>query len=217
MAATVLFFPALEELASEQLKGWWRTLSADDRGRADGFGSARRSRQFIVGRYLLAYLIRERLDVDPVISTAENGAPRVDGVALHCSIAHSGAGVVVGIDGEHALGVDMEHMKLRRFDTLSAGYFHPSEVAALIAMPPTRKREAFYRLWTRKEAVAKAGGGGLTLARLAQANAGQADGFTLHTVRMGDFMISVASGGGLRPEWLLGGCSRDGLLSIAGV
>lgn len=119
--------------------------------RADRLGSARRRRQFIAGRYLLGYLIRQRWSVKPVIVTTESGALELTGLNLRCSIAHSGEGVAVAVGSQPLLGVDIEHLRPRRFEVLASHYFHISDVVELRALPANQRGEAFYRLWTRKE------------------------------------------------------------------
>jgi 4'-phosphopantetheinyl transferase len=71
---------------------------------------------------------------------------------------------LIAITRVGAIGVDVE--ALTPFGDLAAvarRWFSPTEQAALSALPPDRRLAGFYRLWTRKEAVVKALGLGMTL------------------------------------------------------
>ncbi|MFA5631133.1 MAG: 4'-phosphopantetheinyl transferase superfamily protein [Porticoccaceae bacterium] len=151
-------------------------------------------------------LIKERLGFDPVVVVAETGAPRIEGTDLCCSIAHSGDGVIVGFDEALPFGLDIEVLRQRDFDTLAAAYFHQREVSSLNDLPVEARCEEFYRLWTRKEALAKAHGQGITLGGLAEDVRGEHAGFlSLHTRRVGDFMVTTCCTDGRQPELLLAG------------
>lgn len=199
MPVSVLIFTELHELSPARLQSWWRALSPQDQSRAGGFGSERRRAQFIVGRHLLAYAVHHRLGDSPSIVTAASGAPELSGAELCCSIAHSERGVAVALGRGTALGVDLEWRRLRRFQVLAAHYFHPLEADALASLPEHQQAEAFYRLWTRKEAIAKAAGTGITLATLIAAE--PPPDMALYTQAVDDFVVSVACGDTLAVEW----------------
>jgi 4'-phosphopantetheinyl transferase len=62
------------------------------------------------------------------------------------------------------IGVDLEHIRDNlEGEQLAERFFSPREVAALRALPPELRREAFFHCWTRKEAYIKANGKGLSL------------------------------------------------------
>lgn len=82
---------------------------------------------------------------------------------LDFSIAHSGGLVVAAFCRAAAVGIDVE--ALRPLPDLPglAAQLHPREAEAILALPEPARAEAFYRCWTRKEAVLKALGQGLNL------------------------------------------------------
>ncbi len=97
------------------------------------------------------------------IRTDPNGKPSLhsNGGALgpSISLSHSG-GIVAAAIGPPGmtLGVDIERHKLRDFNATAAYAFGPAERAQVAA----EGAEAFYRIWTAREARAKAIGSGFT-------------------------------------------------------
>lgn len=199
MPVSVLIFTELHKLSSARLRGWWQELSQQDQYRAASFRSERRWQQFVAGRHLLTYAIKRRLgDSLPIVTTA-SGAPELPGAELRCSIAHSERAVAVAIGRGAALGVDLEWRRLRRFHVLAQHYFHPREAEELASLPDHQQTDAFYSLWTRKEAVAKAAGTGMTLATLVAAD--PPPDMALYTQLVDDFVVSVACGDSLVVNW----------------
>jgi 4'-phosphopantetheinyl transferase len=63
---------------------------------------------------------------------------------------------------DRPVGIDVEWMNSDRIDpALISQLLAPEERAALSAMSPERRQDAFYACWTRKEAFLKATGDGL--------------------------------------------------------
>lgn len=76
------------------------------------------------------------------------------------SLSHSGGTVAVAMATAGTLGIDIERHRPRDFVALAAQAFGPTEQAE-VAM---HGADAFYRIWTLREAMAKATGEGLVLA-----------------------------------------------------
>jgi len=88
-------------------------------------------------------------------SLAEASAP------LHFNLSHSEGLAALGVSRARELGVDVEHVRPLKED-IAERFFSRGEVAALRALPEDQQLAAFYRCWTRKEAVVKAIGEGLS-------------------------------------------------------
>jgi 4'-phosphopantetheinyl transferase len=118
------------------------------------------------------------------------GAPHDD---LAFSWSHSGDRALLAVArGIHQLGVDIERSRPRpRLLELARRFYAAEEADALEALPDIRRLEAFLTLWTAKEAVLKAHGGGLS--------------YGLHRVRfaMGETVRPVAFDGEIAPasDW----------------
>lgn len=88
-----------------------------------------------------------------------NGAP----CAPFVSIAHSGDTVLAAFNAAGRVGVDVERVQvLSELMELAKSVLRPDELAALAALPREAQLEAFYRVWTRKEATLKGLGVGLS-------------------------------------------------------
>jgi 4'-phosphopantetheinyl transferase len=100
---------------------------------------------------------------------APGGRPRLDAAAglpgLSFSLTHTrGLAACAVAPGHLQVGLDAEHLdRPTPGEEIARAYFAPVEVAALLALPPAERAEAFFALWTAKEAYLKAIGTGLAL------------------------------------------------------
>jgi 4'-phosphopantetheinyl transferase len=84
--------------------------------------------------------------------------------ALRFSLSHSDTLAACAISVGHDVGVDLEAVDHQfEFDEIAATHFASHERAQLAARVGTRRVDAFYQLWTLREAVAKAIGHGLAV------------------------------------------------------
>lgn len=90
------------------------------------------------------------------------GKPVCPGEGLQFSIAHSGAMVWTAFCHGHPVGIDVEQMRPLPDLAQIAAMLHPAERQAITRCSP-HDTSAFYRCWTRKEAVLKALGQGLSI------------------------------------------------------
>jgi len=84
---------------------------------------------------------------------------------LFFNIAHSRETVLIALCRESRVGIDLEYLD-RKTDVLeiARNSFHPNEVTQIEQIAdPVAQQAAFFRCWTRKEAVIKADGRGLSL------------------------------------------------------
>jgi 4'-phosphopantetheinyl transferase len=82
--------------------------------------------------------------------------------SLGFNLSHCGDVALLAIGHGIELGVDVEALRPRpRALQLAQRYFTPDEAAALAILSEDERQQAFYRLWTAKEAVLKALGRGL--------------------------------------------------------
>ena len=91
-----------------------------------------------------------------------HGKPLLCEVPLQFNISHSGTALLLGLSRQQPLGVDIEaRPRKRSVLELARRWFDASEAAALEALPQALQQAAFLRLWSCKEAVLKAHGGGM--------------------------------------------------------
>lgn len=138
-------------------------VTAGERDRAARFVHAADAIRHLVGRALVRRVLhREGESAAPIaFSLSPWGKPLHREIEF--SIAHSGEMVWAGFCRRAALGIDVESIRpLTDLADLTA-QLHPEEGRAIRALPPGERDAAFYRCWTRKEAVLKATGKGLSL------------------------------------------------------
>ena len=157
-----------EPVAEEE---YLRTLSSDEIARAGRLRVGRVRMQFLVGRTLVRYLLSREMGIHAGairLITGEYGKPEVapiDGRAVAFNVAHSRSTVLVALCRDGAVGVDVEYMD-RQTDVAEVAKhaMTPAERAKLLSIDDTEaQRRSFFRSWTRKEAIVKADGRGLSL------------------------------------------------------
>jgi phosphopantetheinyl transferase len=100
---------------------------------------------------------------DSSIARTPLGQPYLPGRPFHFSVSHSGphSAVAVSLD---PVGLDIERMlHLADLDDTAAASLGPLEARAFAACEPRERERFFYRCWTRKEALLKAMGCGLSV------------------------------------------------------
>ena len=108
--------------------------------------------------YLLLRTLGEENGIPDILSQLrfDGGMPTADGV--YVSLSHAG-GLVAAAIADTPVGIDIEPIRhLPRRDALGTRYFSPEERERLIKAPDAQKDEIFFRIFTEKEAYAKANG-----------------------------------------------------------
>jgi 4'-phosphopantetheinyl transferase len=153
-----------------ELAGW---LDAAELDRAARFVFERDTNRFIVARGMLRVLLSNRLEVsardlkfDVEPGTTKPRLTTSAGPAFNLSHSADRALVAVADEaGIPALGVDLELIEQHRdVDRVAQRFFSQPERELLAAIDDRSRRvDAFYACWTRKESVLKGVGNGLTL------------------------------------------------------
>jgi 4'-phosphopantetheinyl transferase len=101
-----------------------------------------------------------------VIAYGAHGKPEIVGdgrAGIHFNVSHSCDRVVYAVARGRRVGIDVERMRqVASLSRIARRYFSPSEHLALQALPEDRRVAAFFRCWTRKEALVKASGDGVS-------------------------------------------------------
>ena len=139
-------------------------LSEQDRDRALRFRFREDRARLVLGRRLLAVLLREELGLSAqMLTLTDKGRPYLpDRPEVAFSISHAGDLVAVALTIGAQVGVDIESLNRRvQLDPLAERIFNAADLARFRAVPEAGKTRAFFRAWTGKEAVLKALGLGL--------------------------------------------------------
>jgi 4'-phosphopantetheinyl transferase len=141
-------------------------LLPEERARAERFHRLEDRLRFAVGRAALRERLAVCLQLPPTnvpIITGANGKPELAGSAQRWefNITHSGDYVLLALVWGRAVGVDVEKHRELDIGELSRHCFSADERAALAALSPKDRADAFFAVWTRKESVLKALGVGL--------------------------------------------------------
>jgi len=143
------------------LLGKISTLSADPLASAlaEQAPQGARRNTWLAGRTLLA----RALSPSPVpkIVFGEQGKPAfVDARPYWFNLSHSGDDIALLLSDEGEVGCDIEVIRPRdNWQALANAVFSVAEHAELEREAPEAKLAAFWRIWTRKEAIVKQRGG----------------------------------------------------------
>jgi 4'-phosphopantetheinyl transferase len=152
-----------------------RELSPSEIARAERFARPQDRRRFVVARGTLRALLGSLLDERPRAVPLEAGAsgkPRVAGSehGLHFNVSHSGSLALICVADCGEVGVDLEMVRpVSSAVSIARRYFAPAEASFIEGSGPAEDDEPagvdrrFLLCWTRKEALAKAVGAGLSL------------------------------------------------------
>jgi 4'-phosphopantetheinyl transferase len=147
-------------------------LSDDEHARAARFVKDTDRWRFIEARALLRFVLSEQLDTDPSaieFALSPYGKPRhvrpASARGLAFNLSHTVGMIVVALAGDgQPVGVDVEECGSRiDAPAIARGRFSARESAYIDALPAAAQADAFRQLWTRKEALHKADGRGLSL------------------------------------------------------
>ena len=124
----------------------------------DGDSEAIRMRSAL-GHALALHLLARTASCNWRIEKTKAGRPIAHGeVERHVSISHTGVLVVAAVSAIGPIGIDVERRdKVRDFTRLAEAAFGPAEAAMVAA----EGADAFYRIWSVREAMSKATGEGL--------------------------------------------------------
>lgn len=148
------------------------SLSTDEKIELAGFRHAERQSSFILSRRLLRHVLAEKLAVSKTtitFSRAASGRLALDNASpWQFSLSHA-AGHIAVIVAQADCGVDIEVRRRVAFERIARRYFSSTENHWLAHTDTITREREFFKLWTLKEAAAKALHQGLAnnLSRLA--------------------------------------------------
>ncbi|MFM8655549.1 MAG: 4'-phosphopantetheinyl transferase family protein [Chthoniobacterales bacterium] len=140
-------------------------LSEEEKIRADGISNPALRKRFVIGRGMRRKMLSEAagLPIDQLVfAESADGKPRCTNVSgWDFNVSHSGDYVVVAV-GTGQIGVDLEQIRpVREMESIVERYFHRDEAVAWRSLDTSLHEEAFFVLWSAREAAMKCVGLGL--------------------------------------------------------
>jgi len=141
-------------------------LSPSEHERAERFVFENDRARYISCRATLRLLLSRYTALPPekINFHYENyGKPSIPG-GWQFNVSHSRDLAAIAISRFHPVGIDLERIDpLFPRDEVAAEILDPVELRDLTALPATKQPDRFFQLWTLKEALLKAVGGGFSL------------------------------------------------------
>jgi 4'-phosphopantetheinyl transferase len=158
-------------IAGSTLEHGLAFLSTEERARYARYLVPHAARSFLAARVFLRSLLSEYAPLAPAawrFDTNPWGRPYIINPdapkGLLFNLSHKPGLVTCLVGCARDLGVDVEeHCERPYLLQIASRFFSPSESAALLELPATRRSRRFFELWTLKEAYIKARGMGLSL------------------------------------------------------
>jgi 4'-phosphopantetheinyl transferase len=159
------------ELDDPSLLGAYQAwLSPEERARKDRYFFEHSRREYLLTRALVRFTLSRYAPVLPAawrFRANAYGCPAIDLPdyrALRFNLSNTAGLVACVVALDRDVGVDVEDTE-RSGETVSIAdsFFSRPELRALRALPPERRRSAFFDYWTLKEAYIKARGMGLSI------------------------------------------------------
>jgi len=146
-----------------------QTLSPDERLRAERFHFEEDRNHFIISRGILRTILGRYLSVEPdklQFCYGKHGKPALadmSGKGRICFNSSRSDGLALyAFARDREIGIDIEHIcDIPEMDQIVERFFSITESKVFHSLPESRKKEAFFNCWTRKEAFIKASGDGL--------------------------------------------------------
>ncbi len=158
------------DLPASQVAGLARILSHDEVARAERFKLARDRLRYISGRAQLRMILGRYVDGEAArleFRYGSHGKPALQrgsgGERVRFNMSRSHGLGILAIQLDEDIGIDVERVRLLP-DALRIAkrLFAAEEHRALRSLPASELGAAFFRYWTRKEAVVKSIGLGLS-------------------------------------------------------
>jgi 4'-phosphopantetheinyl transferase len=165
-------------------KSWCDRIGAttkDERDRASRFRRAEDGERYLAAHGALRLLLGQYLTCDPLslhFAVSSNGKPFLENRQLQFNLSHSGDIALIAVAQGRQVGADIEQVRpMADLQSVAARVCTPGELVRLSGLADPERERAFFAMWTRKEALAKATGEGIgAIVRDARAESTGGDG-----------------------------------------
>lgn len=142
-------------------------LDDEERARSARFVRPPDRHRFVLAHAALRLFLARCLDLHPAAvryGDGVHGKPRLGPgrAPLEFNLSHSGGLCLLAVARDRQVGVDVERVRnVPDALNIAGAHFSAQENEVIRSLPPGERRAAFFRCWTRKEALIKATGEGL--------------------------------------------------------
>jgi phosphopantetheine--protein transferase-like protein len=163
-----IIFTAKLPLMKQHQKELWQSLSGQEKIQAEGFVNNTLKDKYILSHGLLRYLLslyveRNPQDIQYLVNQFGKPFLKDDNCTLQFNMSHSKDYAVYIIALEDQVGIDIEWKdKDINIQEIFELVLSPTEVTNFNQLNSEEKFHAFYCIWTKKEAIIKAIGQGLS-------------------------------------------------------
>jgi 4'-phosphopantetheinyl transferase len=148
----------------------YQTLSLEERIKAEKFRFSLDQKRYIVSHAILRLILAAYVEEDPTelkFETTEYRKPklvnRIGKNSIQFNMSHSENVVCYSMSSIHDVGIDIEYVNSNfEWYDLARAYCTPMELSLLESVPKRDQHRTFFSIWTRKEALLKAIGIGLS-------------------------------------------------------
>jgi len=163
-----IIFTAKLPLMKQHQEELWQSLSGQEKIQAEGFVNNTLKDKYILSHGLLRYLLslyveRNPQDIQYLVNQFGKPFLKDDNCTLQFNMSHSKDYAVYIIALEDQVGIDIEWKdKDTNIQEIFELVLSPTEVTNFNQLNSEEKFHAFYCIWTKKEAIIKAIGQGLS-------------------------------------------------------
>lgn len=159
-------------IAQPRINQFYPLLSAEEKGRSERLVNFIHRKRMIAAhgfmRTVLSLYLQQPAESLEFIR-AEKGKPSLKRLAdkpdIQFNLSHSHNLAILAIAQNQILGIDIEYRdRKHEWKKIIHRFFTDAEQAGIFSLPETQQEQAFYQVWTRKEAHMKVTGQGLHLA-----------------------------------------------------
>lgn len=150
------------DVPAPRLEALRKSFSAGESRRYASFAHEDHRHRWGAARGVLREVLGAALGLAPAevaFRYGPHGKPEVAG--LRFNISHSGSAAIIAL-GRREVGVDVELPRPRRSDAIARRFYAPGEKKFIFSLPDGPRADAFFQLWTCKEAFLKVTGEGLS-------------------------------------------------------
>jgi len=180
---------AFLDLPQFEMESLLEILSVDELERASRFHFERHKKRFIVSRGILRNILSHYIDIIPqkvFFEYSSQGKPvlahKPGEATYHFNLSHSGEFALYAVSPESGVGIDIERIQDDiSVDQISQKFYSHKEIHQLEIIHKNDRSELFFQYWTRKEALLKATGEGISF-QMEQCDVSLIDGGVLSPI-----------------------------------